>query len=151
VVIHKTSRFTGDEIEGLEAAADADHIDMLELVTVGPSSSRFFTPRHGPPFRGTHIVLDDRSQLLYTTGSIPFYETYPGPYMPAPLGIALDSAELAPRRHASELLSLTKLNWNHSRLDGRDPITTLTARAIGNILRHIALDAPIGKRYAFYV
>jgi hypothetical protein len=151
VVIHKTSRFTTNEIEGLEAAADADDVDMLELVTVGPSSSRFFTPRHGPPFRGTHVVLDDRSQLLYTTGSIAFYETYPGPYVPAPLGIALDSAELAPQRHASELLALTKLNWNHSRLDGREPITTLAARAIGNILRHIAPDAPIGKRYAFYM
>jgi hypothetical protein len=76
------------------------------IVTVGPSSSRFFTPRHGPPFRGTHVVLDDRAQLLYTTGSIPFYETYPGPYVPAPLGIVLDSAELAPQRHASELLAL---------------------------------------------
>jgi hypothetical protein len=151
IVIHKTSRFTKGEIEGLEAAADADKVEMLELVTVGPSSSRFFTPRHGPPFRGTHVVLDDRSQALYTTGSIPFYDTYPGPYVPQPLGIALDSAELAPQRHASELLALTKLNWNHSRLDGHDPITTLAARSIGNILRHIAPSGPIGKRYAFYM
>jgi hypothetical protein len=151
VVIHKTSRFTDSELAGLEAAADADHVDMLELVTVGPSSTRFFTPRHGPPFRGTHVVLDDRAQALYTTGSIPFYETYPGPYVPQPLGISLDSAELAPQRHASELLALTKLNWNHSRLDGRDPITTLAARSIGNILRHVASDGPIGNRYAFYM
>jgi len=151
VVVHKTSRFTEGEITGLEAAADADQIDVLELVTVGPSSTRFFTPRHGPPFRGTHIVLDERSQALYTTGSIPFYETYPGPYVPQPLGIALDSAEMAPQRHASELLALTKLNWNHSRLDGHDPITTLAARSIGNILRHIGPDGPIGNRYAFYM
>ncbi len=43
------------------------------------------------------------------------------------------------------------LNWNHSRLDGRDPITTLAARSIGNILRHVASDGPIGNRYAFYM
>jgi hypothetical protein len=96
VVVHKTSRFTDGEITGFEAAADADPVDVLELVTVGPSSTRFFTPRHGPPFRGTHVVLDDRSQALYTTGSIPFYETYPGPYVPQPLGIGLDSPRWPP-------------------------------------------------------
>jgi hypothetical protein len=151
VVVHKTSRFTDGEIAGLEAAADADQIDVIELITVGPSTTRFFTPRQSPPFRGTHVVLDDRTQVLYTTGSIPFYETYPGPYVPQPLGIALDSPEFAPQRHASELLALTKLNWNHSRLDGRDPITTLAARSIGNILRHVPHGASIGNRYAFYM
>jgi len=151
VVVHKTSRFTAGEVEGLDAAADVDNVDVLELVSVGPTSTRFFTPRQAPPFRGTHIVLDDRAQALYTTGSIPFYDTYPGPYVPQPLAITLDSAEMAPQRHASELLALTKLNWNHSRLDGRDPITTLAARGIGNILRHVASDGPIGNRFAFYM
>jgi hypothetical protein len=43
----------------------------------------------------------------------------------------LDAAEVAARRHATELLALTKLNWNHSRLDGPEPITTLAARSGG--------------------
>jgi hypothetical protein len=98
------------------------------LVAIVSASMRFFTPRTAPPFRGTHIVLDQRSQLLYTTGSIPFYETYPGPYVPQPLSVTLDSSD-GGRRHALELLALTKLNWNHSRLDGHDPITTLAARS----------------------
>jgi hypothetical protein len=150
VVVHKTSRFTDTEIEGFRAAADAADIDALELVAIAPASTRFFTPRTAPPFRGTHIVLDQRSQLLYTTGSIPFYETYPGPYVPQPLGVTLDSSD-GGRRHALELLALTKLNWNHSRLDGHDPITTLAARSIGSILRHIEPDGAIGNRYAFYM
>jgi hypothetical protein len=53
------------EIAGLEAAADAAETDVLELITVGPSTTRFFTPRQSPPqFRGTHVVLDDRTQVL---------------------------------------------------------------------------------------
>lgn len=150
VVIHKTSRFQQGEIDGFQAAADDSAVDTLELVAIGPSSTRFFTPRAAPPFRGTHIVLDEQSQLLYTSGSIPFYETYPGPYVPQPLGVSLQSPS-GGRRHALELLALTKLNWNHSRLDGRDPITTLAARSIGSILRHVAPGAAIGNRYSFYM
>jgi hypothetical protein len=150
VVVHKTSRFTDSEVDGLQAAADANQIDMLELVAVGPASTRFFTPRPAPPFRGTHIVLNERSQLLYTTGSIPFYGIYPGPYVPQPLSVSLESSD-GGRRHTLELLALTKLNWNHSRLDGHDPITTLAARSIGSILRHVPAGAPVGNRYAFYM
>jgi hypothetical protein len=150
VVVHKTSRFIETEVEGFGAAADAADIDTLELVAIGDSSTRFFTPRTSPPFRGTHIVLDDRSQLLYTTGIIPFYETYPGPYVPTPLSITLESSD-GRRRHGIELLALTKLNWNHSRLDGHDPITTHAARKIGSILKHVEGDGQIGNRYAFYM
>jgi hypothetical protein len=150
VVVHKTSRFTETEVQGLHAAADGADIDTLELVAVAPATTRFFTPRSAPPFRGTHIVLDQRSQLLYTTGSIPFYETYPGPYVPQPLSVTLDASD-GGRRHALELLALTKLNWNHSRLDGHDPITTLAARSIGSILRHVEPDGAVGNRYAFYM
>jgi hypothetical protein len=150
VAIHKTSRFTETEIEGFRAAADGADIDTLELVAIAPASTRFFTPRTSPPFRGTHIVLDERSQVLYTTGSIPFYETYPGPYVPQPLSITLESSD-GGRRHALELLALTKLNWNHSRLDGHDPITTLAARSIGSILRHVEPGGAVGNRYAFYM
>jgi len=89
VAAHKTSRFTRGEIEGFEAAADADGIELLELVTIGETMTKFFTPRSGPPFRCTHVVLDDRSQVLYATGSVPFYDTYPGPYVPQPLAITL--------------------------------------------------------------
>lgn len=150
VVVHKTSRFTDGEVAGFESAADGSSVDTLELVAVGHTTTRFSTPRSAPPFRGTHIVLDDNSQLLYTTGSIPFYETYPGPYVPQPLGVTLRSPD-ASRRHALELLALTKLNWNHSRLDGHDPITTLAARSIGTILRHVPADGQVGNRYAFYM
>src|SRR6266508_2077676 len=150
VAIHKTSRFTETEIDGFRAAGDDADIDTLELVAIAPASTRFFTPRTSPPFRGTHIVLDGRSQVLYTTGSVPFYETYPGPYVPQPLSVTLEASD-GGRRHALELLALTKLNWNHSRLDGHDPITTLAARSIGSILRHVEPDGVVGNRYAFYM
>ncbi|MGO9955930.1 MAG: argonaute/piwi family protein [Solirubrobacteraceae bacterium] len=150
VVIHKSSRFRAEEIEGLQRAADAERITDLELVAIGDSRTRVSARKHAP-LRGTHIVLDGRHQVLYTSGSVPFYEFYPGPYVPQPLGITLQQSEQSAEQHAREILALTKLNWNNSRLDGREPITMRAARSIGTILRHVDDDGIVGARYAFYM
>jgi hypothetical protein len=84
VVIHKSSRFRTEEIEGLQSAANTERITDLELVALGPSRTRVSARKHAP-LRGTHIVLDGHHQVLYTSGSVPFYELYPGPYVPQPL------------------------------------------------------------------
>ena len=36
-----------------------------------------------PPLRGTSVQLDQRSLLLYTRGSVPYFRTYPGLYVPS--------------------------------------------------------------------
>ena len=89
--------------------------------------------------------------MLYTSGSVPLYEFYPGPYVPQPLGVTLQQSELSAEEHAREILALTKLNWNNSRLDGREPITMRAARSIGTILRHVGDEDTVGARYAFYM
>jgi len=150
VVIHKSSRFRPEEIEGLQRAADAERITDLELVAIGPSRTRVSARKHAP-LRGTHIVLDNHHQLLYTSGSVPFYEFYPGPYVPQPIAITLQQSEQSAEQHAREILALTKLNWNNSRLDGREPITMRAARSIGTILRHVDANGTVGARYVFYM
>ena len=40
-----------------------------------------------PPLRGTLVALDVEIVALYTHGSVPYYKTYPGMYVPRPLGI----------------------------------------------------------------
>jgi hypothetical protein len=150
VVIHKSSHFRAEESEGLQRAASTERITDLELVALGPSRTRVSARKHAP-LRGTHIVLDARHQVLYTSGSVPFYDLYPGPYVPQPLSVVLEQSEQSAEQHAREILALTKLNWNNSRLDGREPITMRAARSIGTILRHVAGDGVVGARYAFYM
>jgi hypothetical protein len=36
-----------------------------------------------PPLRGRLMTLDDREMILYTKGSVDFFETYPGLYIPS--------------------------------------------------------------------
>lgn len=56
----------------------------------------------------------------------------------------LERSEQSAEQHAREILALTKLNWNNSRLDGREPITMRAVRSIGTILRHVPSDRAVG-------
>jgi hypothetical protein len=101
--------------------------------------------------RGTSVQLDGRSLLLYTRGSVPYFRTYPGMYVPQPLLIrpATDATDL--RKAALDVLAMSKMNWNNAQLDERDPLTLRTAHRVGAILKHVPHDAQIATRYAYYM
>jgi hypothetical protein len=152
VVLHKTSNYTVDELAGFRAAADSADIDTLELLWLpGTDPARLFRSAHHPPLRGTLLTLDANRHILYTRGSVPYYGTYPGMYIPSPLPFRMVDTESSPEVIGSELLALTKMNWNQTQLDAREPITLRTADRVGEILRHLGPhDRPQG-RYAFYM
>jgi hypothetical protein len=152
VVLHKTSSYTDDEIAGFRAAADSADVDMLEMLWLpGDDPVRLFRSAAHPPLRGTLLSVTGQRHILYTRGSVPFYGTYPGMYIPSPLPFRLVETESSPEYLADELLALTKMNWNQTQLDGRQPITTRTADRVGEILRHLGPnDRPQG-RYAYYM
>ncbi len=152
IVLHKTSSFTPAEATGFRGAADEQHIDLLELIWItNYEDVRLFRRGQQPPLRGTLVTLTPKRHILYTVGSVPFYKTYPGPYVPRPLGVRLHEHESSPEDLATELLCLTKMNWNQTQLDGRSPITLRTADKVGQILRHLAPDDQPNTRYAFYM
>jgi hypothetical protein len=152
VVLHKTSSYTNDEITGFRAAADNSDVDMLEMLWLPAADPvRLFRSAAHPPLRGTLLSVNNQRHILYTRGSVPFYGTYPGMYIPSPLPFRLVETESSPEYLADELLALTKMNWNQTQLDGRQPITIRTADRVGEILRHLGPnDRPQG-RYAYYM
>ncbi|WP_194909045.1 hypothetical protein [Catenulispora rubra] len=89
VVLHKSSAFTPEEIEGFEGGAEDRLIDSLETawITTSDRARLFRGGKLAPPLRGTMLALSDRELILYTTGSVEFYSTYPGHYVPQPIGI----------------------------------------------------------------
>lgn len=52
---------------------------------------------------------------------------------------------------ATEILALTKLNWNNTQFDSFYPITLKAARQVGDILRHLDGKPPELTRYAYYM
>ena len=52
---------------------------------------------------------------------------------------------------AQELLALTKMNWNNTQFDGREPITLRCARQVGQILKYFGPDDHYEPYYRFYM
>jgi hypothetical protein len=152
VVLHKTSSFTAGEIEGFQAAADERRIDTLDMSWITSSEGgRLFRSGDAPPLRGTLLTFSDQEIVLYTKGSVEFYSTYPGMYVPQPIGIRPALRTRSARDTGSEILALTKMNWNQTRLDGRYPVTLRTANQVKAILRFRTPDQAIATRYAHYM
>lgn len=152
VVLHKTSEFCRQELEGFDSAAKDHSISTVDYVSLDDDSGqRLFRYGAYPPLRGTYLSLDDYHLLLYTRGSVDFYATYPGMYVPQPLLIRCDSIEQTPKFIAKEMLSLTKMNWNQTQFDGGVPITLVAARRVGEVLKYLGPDDPVADRYAHYM
>ena len=97
------------------------------------------------------LTLDDRTNLLYTRGSVPYYATYPGMYVPRPLKFEMAQTDSSARRVAEELLALTKLNWNNTQFDGGLPITMRVAHEVGKVLKYVPEGGIVQPRYSFYM
>jgi hypothetical protein len=151
VVIHKSSKFRPDELDGFRHAAKDLGVGAIDFVTIMPSKLRLFRGNLYPPCRGTRIELEPAVQLLYTRGSVPYYSTYPGKYLPEPLELRIVESEESPSVLAQEILSLTKMNWNNTQFDGKFPVTLGCARKVGEILKYLTMQEAPQIRYSFYM
>lgn len=151
VVLHKSSAFNSAERAGFEQAAESNRVHSLELISLHDSGVRLFRMGLYPPLRGTLLQLEDNKYALYTRGSVEFFATYPGMYVPQALGIRLEKAEQGPLFLVQEILALTKMNWNNTQFDGFEPITIRAARKVGKILKYVPESEKIQSRYSFYM
>lgn len=151
VVVHKTSRVTDDELSGFSSAASEHDIDTVELLTVRKSFTRLYREGSYPPLRGTFLRLTDSSALLYLKGSVDFFATYPGMYVPRPLEFSVHQAETPLEQLAKEMFSLSKLNWNNTQFDGGEPITVRAARRVGDILKCVPEGANVQPTFRFFM
>ena len=95
--------------------------------------------------------MDDFTHVLYTRGSVDFFSTYPGMYVPRPLKFRCESVEETPKALAKEILALTKMNWNNTQFDRGEPITIRAARQVGQILKYVGISDPLEFHYRFYM
>lgn len=153
VVIHKTSVHNKDEIEGFEKALQSFSIqpDQADLLSITRSYTRLFRANRYPPLRGTFFETGGDEFILYTKGSVNFFSTYPGMYVPHPLAFRCDMHSETPKFLAHEILALTKMNWNNTQFDGGEPISTRASRQVGSILKYLDANDPYEPYYRFYM
>jgi hypothetical protein len=85
VVVYKTSRFEPEEVDGFEEALKEERVRLSDLVWVSERTP-FRLLRDGayPPLRGTFLEME-KGGVLYSRGSVPYFRTYPGMYVPQPI------------------------------------------------------------------
>jgi hypothetical protein len=149
LVVHKRSRFWDDELKGFQNGAE--QVPLSDFVAVGQRGIRFFRPGDFRPLRGTYVKFSDHDFVLYTTGFVPFLRTYPGARIPQPTEVLEHFGDSPWNTVLSELLAMTKLNWNTADFAARDPITIAFSNRVGEILAEIPDDAPIRQEYRFYM
>ena len=152
IVVHKSSSFTNEEINGFLKALWAHRISTHDFITIYSGSHiKLFRQRQYPPLRGTFLKLADNEGILYTRGSVGFYRTYPGLYIPNPIHIRVAVQNSSIDYLCNEILSLTKMNWNNTQFDRKLPITIQCSRSVGNILKYLENTENVESRYCFYM
>ena len=80
-------------------------------------------------------------------------KTYPGSRIPMPLRIILnESSSKSYKWICSEILALSKMDWNKTSVATRLPVTLEVAKRIGNILSEpMAQNIDTKKEYRYYM
>jgi hypothetical protein len=146
VVIHKLTPFRDDEQQGLRSGLEGVHyLELVEInfesclryVSSQPVNGKFIEGRF-PVRRGTTVQLTDHEALLWVHGSTEAARenwTYfqgkrriPGPVILRRYAGTSDLATLA-----SEILGLSKMDWNSGDLYSKLPATIQSSKRIANI------------------
>ena len=148
VVMHKTTFFDEAELAGFRAALSDTPI--VDLVTLVPSSLRLLPLGTYPPKVGTLCTINSAKSFLFTSGFIPELGTYPGPHVPQPFEVRMQSngnkAEAA-----QDVLNLTRMNWNTADIRGKWPVTLSFARRVGGILDEYGDAEPGETSFRYFV
>lgn len=149
LVVHKSSRYTEQELAGFrEACSDVPSVD---LVTLGSSDVQFYRAGDYPPLRGSYVKFSNKELLLYTMGYVPFLKTYPGPRVPWPLQVMEHHGDSPWDVVLREILALTKMNWNTADFSCGEPVTLAFSRRVGHILAEVPPDLLPRAEYRFYM
>lgn len=146
VVIHKRTPFRKDEIDGLVKCLSSAGITDIELLEINYEDdircfefSRDFSIDGFPVRRGLCFPLNENTMLLYTHGIAPSIRNpnlkyiQGGKSIPLPLKIVKHYGSGDMAQIATEILGLSKMNWNSFGLYSKMPCTIESSNEIARI------------------
>ena len=149
VIVHKTSFFNREEKLGIENAIPNISYD---LVHVQLNTSLKLIPNGGyPPNRGTFWKINDKKGILYTSGYVEEFRTYPGAATASPIEINRNYGDTELKILAEQIYGLTKMNWNTTALMNKKPITIEYGRKVSDILKSGVEAEGILKDFRYYI
>jgi hypothetical protein len=153
VVVHKTTEFKDNEVGGcFDALHVAGEVHLLQIQQNTPwrgllierpkRSDDRAVPGRYPLLRGSYLPLSGRETLLWTQGDAPgavaashyFKE---GKGIPSPLLLRRYAGHGGWEQSCSEVLSLTKMDWNTDSLYDRLPVTIGFAQTLARVIKRM--------------
>lgn len=146
VVIHKRTPYKPQEIKGLTESLNCAGIEDIDLVEITYEQNarffeldKFFSIDGYPVRRGCCFPINDNTAFLFTHGIAPSvvnpYRKYVqgGKSIPVPLKITKHYGDGDLSQIATEILGLSKMNWNSFELYSKLPCTLESSGIIARI------------------
>lgn len=151
VVVHKTTEFKQDEIEGcFDAFPSIADIELVQVkqevpwhaVKLDRARDGRAIPSSYPVERGSYLALGRREALIWTQGNAQsavggknFFKEGKG--IPSPLELVRFAGHGGWEETCRAVLGLTKMNWNNDNLYDRLPVTLSFSLVLGQIIKRM--------------
>lgn len=150
MLVHKSSIFKEEEIDGIEAAKGG--VREIDLVYIKQRTSVRLLPAGGQPaIRGTVVPSSDNSALLYLTGLITQERSWRGKHIPSPMEIVRCKSNRSLLDLADETLCLTKMDWNTTVFATRQPCTFANAVEMIGMMKELKKGEVLRPQLRYYI
>ena len=151
VFLHYRASISNEEYGGFKAACPSNVKLVCIRVRREEDESRLYREGTRPVIRGNFLQVNYRRGYLWTTGFKPFYGTYDGWETPVPLRIDVEYGDEDVKQVATNILGLTKLNFNECKYGDSNPVTIGFSDAIGEVLVSNPTITNPSPRFKFYI
>jgi hypothetical protein len=135
--IHGRTMFSEEEWNAFcEAAPPETNVVGVRIKTTN-GDVKLYRDGDYPVMRGTAMLIDESNAYLWTSGYIPQLDTYIGPETPNPLFISIiEYSSKKPEISSvlSDIMGLTKINYNACNYSDGLPVTIKFADKVGDVL-----------------
>jgi hypothetical protein len=148
--LHGRVEFDDDEWDGFHQAVGPE-TNLVGIRIRQSSDIKLFRKAKLPVMRGTAYKYSKRKAYLWTKGYIPRLQTYPGREVPNPLEIFITRGNADFDVVLSDILALTKLNYNACIFADGVPVTLRFADAVGEILTAGPIEGNVPLPFKHYI
>jgi hypothetical protein len=155
IYIHKTTRFTEEEIRGaFDTFNDGTEIELIQIVRSvswfglkinGKTGNTPPSPAGYPLDRGSYLPISPNECLLWTQGSVnniniqragsPLFKEAPLKPLPDPILIRRFSGSGGWHATCASILALTKVDWNNNTIYKTLPVTIGYSQNFANVVK----------------
>jgi hypothetical protein len=148
--IHGRAAFNNAEWNGFSAAVPAT-TNLVGVRIRYSSDLKLFRPGTVPIMRGLAHKSTSSRAYLWSTGYVPRLDTYPGWETPNPILVEIVRGDQKIETVLSDVLGLTKLNYNSCDFSASMPVTLSFADAVGEILMAAPSESTPPLPFRYYI